>query len=183
MTFLSACRLVCVSDVTCGQRSRPVQSVWQSVGQRDREGEREREKERAAPAQRGTETKQRAQRLRYLGGKLKQLAFLKKKNSQKTTKPKNKQNRDIAVGKFDRSFAFFPCTDIKWKGYLAACWILNLTLHRCGVDFRVAQAESVWVVCWRNFRHSGSNLSWTSRNQSGSKLNHLPTALTACRTL
>lgn len=83
MTFLSACRLVCVSDVTCGQRSRPVQSVWQSVGQRDREGEREREKERAAPAQRGTETKQRAQRLRYLGGKLKQLAFLKKKTAKK----------------------------------------------------------------------------------------------------
>lgn len=88
MTFLSACRLVCVSDVTCGQRSRPVQSVWQSVGQRDREGEREREKERAAPAQRGTETKQRAQRLRYLGRGIKTTCIFEKKKTAKRQQSK-----------------------------------------------------------------------------------------------
>lgn len=152
--------------------------------ERQRGGERERRRE---PRQRREARRRSRERKGFdIWGEIKTTCIFekkRKKNSQKTTKPKNKQNRDIAVGKFDRSFAFFPCTDIKWKGYLAACWILNLILHRCGVDFRVAQAESVWVVCWRNFRHSGSNLSWTSRNQSGSKLNHLPTALTACRTL
>lgn len=115
MTFLSACRLVCVSDVTCGQRSRPVQSVWQSVGQRDREGEREREREgesRASAERHGDEAE--SAKASISGGEIKTTCiFEKKKTSQKTTKPKNKQNRDIAVGKFDRSFAFFPCTDIK----------------------------------------------------------------------
>lgn len=182
MTFLSACRLVCEwrhmrtkvpSCAVCVAVCRP---------ERQRGWERERKGESRASAERHGDEAESA-KASISGGEIKTTCIFEKKNSQKTTKPKNKQNRDIAVGNFDRSFAFFPCTDIKWKGYLAACWILNLILHRCGVDFRVAQAESVWVVCWRNFRHSGSNLSWTSRNQSGSKLNHLPTALTACRTL
>lgn len=93
MTFLSACRLVCVSDVTCGQRSRPVQSVWQSVGQRDREGEREREREgesRASAERHGDEAE--SAKASISGGEIKTTCIFeekktaKKQQSQKTNK-------------------------------------------------------------------------------------------------
>lgn len=98
MAFLSACRLVRVSDVTCGQRSRPVQSVWQSVGQRDREGEREREGESRASAERHGDEAESA-KASTSGGKLKQLAFLKKKKQPKNNKAKKQTKSGHSGGK------------------------------------------------------------------------------------
>lgn len=96
MAFLSACWLVRVSDVTCGQRSRPVQSVWQSVGQRDREGEREREGESRASAERHGDEAESA-KASTSGGKLKQLAFLKKKGKKTAKKQQSQKTNKIGT--------------------------------------------------------------------------------------
>lgn len=92
MAFLSPCRLVRVSDVTCGQRSRPFPS--QSVGQRDREGEREREGESRASAERhGDEAE--SVKASTSGGEIKTTC---KKNFEKKQPKNNKAKKQTKSG-------------------------------------------------------------------------------------